>query len=207
MDPQLDFLSEHFDPALALKQQPPLATPVKVKPLDNLNKCRFLLPPSDPNHKSLGKPKENQSSMGKKKEEWEIKKEEIDKKRAEMIIAIQQRAPVVDYRNVLEKIANRHAVGPLSVLHRCFVSKSRIRVWIRSIKAIKGILVGFLRAFDRHMNLVLLDVDEEVWESNVSEEMSQKKHRHFNQLFVKGDSVVMIKQDDSSTASTTTTTS
>ena len=46
----LDFLSAHFDPLLALYTaglQPPNP---RARPLDNLRKCRGILPPGDPNY-------------------------------------------------------------------------------------------------------------------------------------------------------------
>ena len=56
LDPSLDFFSPQFDPLKAiytLKKIP--STLPKVKALDNLSKCHFLLPPDDPNYMSLKK--------------------------------------------------------------------------------------------------------------------------------------------------------
>jgi hypothetical protein len=61
-DPELDFLSESFNPLKALRHGK-LETPVKVAPLDYIAKCRSLLPVSDPNYykppaKAATEPKE-----------------------------------------------------------------------------------------------------------------------------------------------------
>lgn len=51
--------------------------------------------------------------------------------------------------------------GPLSVLRQCFQEKHRVRVVTRHRKGVRGICWGFLVAFDKYMNMVLKDVDEE----------------------------------------------
>jgi len=139
--------------------------------------------------------------------------------------------------------------GPYSVLRNCYTKKCRVRVWIRRFKGIRGICVGFLIVFDKHINLVLRDVFEEytIFEtakssntnnlthtkthlpSNVStndisknltstssisnnminmtdsdpdlndieivEKALVTKKRHVNQLFIRGDNVVMLCED------------
>jgi hypothetical protein len=49
-DEKLDFNSPNFDPLLALRS-PNVVLPVKVLPLDTIEACRFILPPTDPNFK------------------------------------------------------------------------------------------------------------------------------------------------------------
>lgn len=46
---RLDFNSPHFDPDLAL-HEPDFVPPVKVLPLNRVELCRSLLPPTDPNY-------------------------------------------------------------------------------------------------------------------------------------------------------------
>lgn len=57
-------------------------------------------------------------------------------------------------------IASHHETGPLSVLHKAFVQRDRVRVLIRYVNGIRGTLTGTLIAFDKHFNLILRDVEE-----------------------------------------------
>ncbi|KAH9325374.1 hypothetical protein KI387_005552, partial [Taxus chinensis] len=50
--------------------------------------------------------------------------------------------------------------GPLVFLSSCYKEKGRVQVWTRHTHGIRGNLIGFLHAFDRHMNMILQDVEE-----------------------------------------------
>ncbi|KAL8593280.1 hypothetical protein ACOMHN_009933 [Nucella lapillus] len=50
--------------------------------------------------------------------------------------------------------------GPLSILRRSVQEKMKVRVWTRSVRNIRGISTGYVVAFDKHMNLAMMDVDE-----------------------------------------------
>ena len=50
--------------------------------------------------------------------------------------------------------------GPLSLLHSIHVKRQRVRVLVRYVDCIRGTLTGYLISFDKHMNLLLRDVDE-----------------------------------------------
>ncbi|OQR75417.1 hypothetical protein BIW11_08434 [Tropilaelaps mercedesae] len=65
-------------------------------------------------------------------------------------------------QNVLTRINNQWSSGPISILHRALSNRLRVRVWIRSHTTVRSILVGFVAAFDKHLNLALVDVDEVV---------------------------------------------
>uniref|UniRef100_A0A7M5V760 LSM domain-containing protein n=2 Tax=Clytia hemisphaerica TaxID=252671 RepID=A0A7M5V760_9CNID len=50
--------------------------------------------------------------------------------------------------------------GPLSVLHDCMQYGIKAKVWVRRYKGLRGCLTGYIAAFDHHMNLALIDVEE-----------------------------------------------
>ncbi|CAN0335539.1 unnamed protein product, partial [Laminaria digitata] len=51
--------------------------------------------------------------------------------------------------------------GPYSLLYRLHEEKRRASVMIRRVNSVRGTCTGLIRAFDRHMNLLLADVKEE----------------------------------------------
>jgi len=101
--------------------------------------------------------------------------------------------PALYTDNPIQTIAERNSDGPLSVLKRCFVNKTRIKVWIRNAVGVRGTCVGFVIAYDKHMNLVLLDVEETFkrLKSKVTREV-ESVTRQVPQLFIKGDCVILI---------------
>ena len=147
--PQLDFSSPSFDPfmALCLPVQPPVP---RMEPLDNISKCRAILPDNHEEKcrtvvltkKEIAQPTEKRLAQLSKY-----------KKGAE------DREPG---RKALDSIASTAAArhGPCSLLLRCFSERRRIRVTLRRINSVHGVCEGLLRAFDKHMNLVLSDVSE-----------------------------------------------
>ena len=49
--------------------------------------------------------------------------------------------------------------GPFSILHTCLTKRLRVKVWTRRYKGLRGVLAGYLVAFDKHMNLVSVCLD------------------------------------------------
>lgn len=91
-----------------------------------------------------------------------------------------------------------------------------VKVWLRSVASIRGTLTGTLMAYDKHMNLVrpccwpgfvLIQLQQGL--SNVSEEVVlrrkggqlEPRRRHLRQMFLKGDSVVLVALLSSSASS------
>jgi hypothetical protein len=61
-----DMLSERFDPAAALESPERIRLPCpQVAALDNLSKCRWMLPRDDPNYLPLQQPKPKESREAK----------------------------------------------------------------------------------------------------------------------------------------------
>ncbi|CAK8696194.1 unnamed protein product [Clavelina lepadiformis] len=57
---------------------------------------------------------------------------------------------------IMEKLA----VGPMSLLYKITKEHLRCHVYTRNFAGLRGILIGFVVAFDRYMNLAMVDVDE-----------------------------------------------
>jgi small nuclear ribonucleoprotein (snRNP)-like protein len=108
-------------------------------------------------------------------------------------------------------------VGPLARLHH--FRRQRVRIVIRYVNAIRGILTGILVAFDKHMNMILRDVEEiysmrpsDSGRSNIETELDRRqklagqiahckgewfgRKRRMKHLLVRGDSVVLISKAD-----------
>ncbi|PVD39361.1 hypothetical protein C0Q70_01991 [Pomacea canaliculata] len=106
--------------------------------------------------------------------------------------------------NVITQMENGFQQGPLSVLRRSVMEKLKVHVWTRSVRNIRGICTGFVVAFDKHMNMALMDVDEiyrkpvgkHKKESKVSKLLGVKTRkllcRHLNQVLLRGDHVVAV---------------
>ncbi|CAM9098301.1 unnamed protein product, partial [Ectocarpus sp. 4 AP-2014] len=63
--------------------------------------------------------------------------------------------------NPVKRIVQEYAgSGPYSLLYRLHEENRRASVMIRRVNSIRGTCTGLIRAFDRHMNLLLVDVRE-----------------------------------------------
>lgn len=144
----IDFLSDDFDPIAVLRV--PASEIFNVNPytkesplLDNVDKFRFLLPECDPLRKEII-PKScnvvSKDTAGKNPSTTEKMRNKI---------------PVFT-----AMAAKYEQSGPLSLLHSIHVKRQRVRVTIRYVDCMRGILTGYLIAFDKHMNMLLRDVDE-----------------------------------------------
>ncbi|CAJ0601056.1 unnamed protein product [Cylicocyclus nassatus] len=60
----------------------------------------------------------------------------------------------------LEALHGQWSAGPMSLLFRALKRNLRVEVYIRALNRVDHIACGYLIAFDRHVNLVLRDVDE-----------------------------------------------
>jgi len=206
VDDSLNCFSASFDALKALYKlsDVPSGLP-KVRPLDNISKCRFLLPADDPNYFSAAKFQAKKAAEHAQKlsqlSESEKKILEIDEKRRKIQQDFKRKRLSVPQERVLQKITDKYNVGPLGMLLQCMKQQTRIRVIIRNVADIRGFCVGFLQAFDKHMNLVLRNVLEEyhVYEfpafandNEAKKKVRVQKQRRADQLFIKGDTIVLI---------------
>jgi small nuclear ribonucleoprotein (snRNP)-like protein len=148
----LCFTSSSFDPVAALQAKPQAVVAANdacmdsntTRPssmlLDRVEQYRPYLPQSDPQFQQASRKRPNNNTAedeGSNKKKKQIK-------------------PLGSFT----EIASMHETGPLSVLHRAFVQRARVRVLIRYVNGIRGTLTGTLLAFDKHFNLILRDVEE-----------------------------------------------
>ncbi len=82
--------------------------------------------------------------------------------------------------------------GPMSLLMKAMKANCQVLVSCRNNRKI----LGRVKAFDRHMNLILEDVTE-VWSERPRRKKGAKakpmnKERFFKKLFLRGDSVILI---------------
>ena len=104
-----------------------------------------------------------------------------------------------DEKNKKEKIEDDILnEGPLSLLKEAVRTNSQILIYCRNNRK----LLGRIRAFDRHMNIILEAVCE-IW----SEMMKGKKKQHklrnrerfISKMFLRGDSIILIVKNPNET--------
>ncbi|KAI5054921.1 hypothetical protein GOP47_0030066 [Adiantum capillus-veneris] len=148
----LDFFSPDFDPLKALHARDLLPPNPRVRPLDNLSSCRRILPEEVP-ESIINAPAKAPRSVE------SIQAQERAK--AHKSVLLQKAAERERQVKIFDKIAEKSKHGPLGLLAECYQCKLRIKVWTRHTHGVRGTLIGFLIAFDKHLNLVLRDIDEE----------------------------------------------
>ncbi len=215
----VDFTSKDFDPMTALictQTKLVESNPfVKDSPiLDNIAKFPPYLPLCDPLQRTRAKRKVDSSSS----------------------LSPQKKCRKLP---MFTSIASTYEhAGPFSLLYNTFIKKQRIRIMIRYNDCVRSTLTGYLLAFDKHLNMILRDVDEvytprvtrvykdknytkgeleyrrrtSIMDGNTKKKVDNNhrrtissscntkdntpllkvKQRHFHQLLVRGDNVVMV---------------
>jgi small nuclear ribonucleoprotein (snRNP)-like protein len=87
------------------------------------------------------------------------------------------------------------------VLYTLYRTKASIRVVTRHSRGIRGVSTGSLLAFDKHMNLVMKDVEEKytvlvpfVNDKSRSVRRLEHRQRRLKLVFIYGSSIVMISK-------------
>ncbi|KAG0504133.1 hypothetical protein KC19_8G075200 [Ceratodon purpureus] len=150
--PCLDFFSLDFDALAALRTEGLQPPNPRVRPLDNLNKCRRILPSDVPESLINAPVREPRSQES-------IAAQQRAKARTSLIL--EKAAERARQARVLDTIVDKLRQGPLGLLVRCYEERARIQVWTRHTHGIRGTMVGFVRAVDKHFNMVMHDVDEQ----------------------------------------------
>jgi len=159
----VDFLSDRFDPVAALHPRnvdeilsgagPHVPDFVQGAPiLDRVDQFRCLLPVTDPLYRL---PPTSKKKQPKQHRGGDPTGAAVASSSKEGITKNSSKAP-----SCFAAIAALHEKGPLSVLYKAFTQRQRVRVVIRYVDGIRGTLTGYLTAFDKHMNLLMRDVDE-----------------------------------------------
>ena len=80
------------------------------------------------------------------------------------------------------------AAGPLSVLTSSVKSSTQVLISLLNNKK----LLGRVKAFDRHFNMVLENVREMWTETNPKTKQTTHKDRYIAKMFLRGDTVVLV---------------
>ncbi len=143
---ELNFRSKLFNANKALLSNAIISVPVPdAVPMDNLHKCRTILPINDENY-------DGRIIVG--PIDKKLVEEKYDRKSTTSSMKTKIR------KDKLSSIADCFQVGPMSLLRRCFRNQRRICVRTRAINGERGQIVGSLDAFDKHMNMILRNAVE-----------------------------------------------
>lgn len=169
----VDFLSPDFDPIQALNRASP-AEIARANPwmedlhpktiLDNLGKCAALLPVEDPFYKETSTQRVAQLP----KQPANTAAVSTNLKRPRTNNALADPHP-------FDAVASYLDSGPHSLLYRLRNERKRVRIVVRYVNMIRGTITGSLLAFDKHMNMILRDV-EEVYSQRIPDENYEKSN-------------------------------
>jgi small nuclear ribonucleoprotein (snRNP)-like protein len=147
----LSFTSADFDPVAALAAEVPAV--VRANPhvgeaplLDDTSKFRRFLPSEDPQRMVPPRSTAVANAHG----YAPIKP----------AAAASAKAPRLSIPGAFSALADRFDSGPFSLLQSIHSNRQRVRVMVRYVDCVRGTLTGYLLAFDKHLNMILRDVDE-----------------------------------------------
>ncbi len=177
---KLDFSSDRFDAQLALSMDDALPIPSpNMRALDNISKCRFFLPKScedyTPSVSVDPPPKPHHKTT-----------------------PMLSLGGIGLLRSVMDNTVA--CCGPFRSMYRMLDEKCVTAVLIRNATGIRGVCLGILRAFDRHMNLHLSNVIEDLSFRSACIRKVRKddalnpcpKPRRMKHILIRGDNVALI---------------
>lgn len=174
----VDFLSSKFDPSAALNRAS-TSDVLRANPwmegssiLDNLGKCATLLPNDDPLHREDHRRMQLQKVVGSKQSGNLISAQGTDAK-SNSDEQTKKRANTNPHP--FDTITSHLDSGPHSLLFRMKEERKRVRIVVRYVNMVRGTLTGTLIAFDKHMNMILRDV-EEVYSPRLVDEENSKSN-------------------------------
>ena len=92
----------------------------------------------------------------------------------------------------------KYSEGPLSLLKESVKTNNQILVYCRNNRK----LLGKIRAFDRHMNMILESVFElwtETLKGKGKKGKTKNNERHIPKMFLRGDSVILVVKNPNKT--------
>ena len=84
--------------------------------------------------------------------------------------------------------------GPLKILTESVKNQNKVLVSLRNNKK----LIGRVKAFDRHFNMVLVDV-KEMWTEKGKDAKMVDKDRYIKKMFLRGDNIILVLRKQSTT--------
>ena len=143
-----------------------------MRPLENTRRFRRLLPANDPARLDVsvsraptrgatpgfGSSKETNPSAARPRADRDAAAANARDRAAKFDQGTKARARVPVLDALLA--ASAAAGGPLSLLARAMEERRQVRVRTRHASGVRGEAVAYLKAFDRHLNLILADVTE-----------------------------------------------
>lgn len=166
MPPHLNFRSAYFDPLLALQAKGLRPPNNAVMPLDNISKCRPLLPSTSEEHSyaHFGSSGRHHAEKGQQQKDGSgsagVGSGKGQGPPGASSKAPRGRSDKAKPQDFISALAASLQNGPFSLLKECFEAKVKVSVQIRRLKGLRCVCTGYLKAFDKHMNMVLADVDE-----------------------------------------------
>ncbi|GAB1607671.1 U7 snRNA-associated Sm-like protein LSm11 [Argonauta hians] len=156
---ELDFTSPNFNPELALRLGNVKVPYPNIKTLNNLAEYRSLVTGTAAVKKAGTSASGESSQLEKVKPSKTAPTPEKEERKEEQTTEATSK-PSRHNRNVFTRMETHHNDGPLSLLRRCVYDKLRVKVWTRSAGYIRGFCRGFIVAYDKHLNMAMIDVDE-----------------------------------------------